>query len=101
MFLIFRGGKGVATALGAIAGLDLTLGFVLLSIWLLFVALFKYSSGGALAAFCILPIVTFALSYSTGFLIFSFFVSVLIILRHKENIIRLISGEEGKIATSL
>lgn len=100
VFLFFRGGKGVATALGAVAGLDGTLGLILLGIWVGFVAVFKYSSGGALAAFCFLPIIVFGFSYTGNFQIFSLLVSLLILLRHKENIARLMSGQEGKMRFS-
>ena len=100
VFLFFRGGKGVATALGAVAGLDITLGLILLGIWISFVAVFKYSSGGALAAFCLFPVITFVFSYTGNFFLFSFFVSILILLRHKENMSRLMAGQEGKIRFS-
>jgi glycerol-3-phosphate acyltransferase PlsY len=47
----FKGGKGVATALGAVLGLSPSIGTLLLLIWLGAVAIWRYSSGGALAAF--------------------------------------------------
>ena len=100
LFLGFQGGKGVATALGAVLGLDFMLGLLLVVIWFVAVAVFRYSSGGALAAFCLLPILVLSLSYSTGFIIFSFLVSFLIIIKHKDNILRLLSGEERKISLS-
>ncbi|HEY7533383.1 MAG TPA: glycerol-3-phosphate acyltransferase, partial [Nitrospiraceae bacterium] len=50
-FLNFKGGKGVATALGSVLGLSPSMGILLLLIWLGTVAIWRYSSGGALAAF--------------------------------------------------
>jgi glycerol-3-phosphate acyltransferase PlsY len=59
VFLAFKGGKGVATALGAVLGIEPFLGFCLLGIWIGTVIIFKYSSGGALAAFLGFPILAF------------------------------------------
>ena len=97
IFLGFKGGKGVATALGAILGLDVVLGSILILIWCVMVLLLKYSSGGALVTFGLFPILTFLLSYSQNFLIFSLLVSFFIILRHKKNIHQLLEGTESKI----
>ena len=97
IFLSFKGGKGVATALGAILGLEVVLGTVLISIWGLMVVLLKYSSGGALVTFGLFPILSYLLSYSQDFVIFSGLVSVIIIFRHKQNIQQLLRGTETKI----
>ena len=56
-FLAFKGGKGVATALGSVLGLSPSIGALLLLIWLGAVAIWRYSSGGALAAFGLFPVV--------------------------------------------
>ncbi len=54
-FLGFKGGKGVATAVGVVLGLSPSIGLLLLLIWLGAVAIWRYSSGGALAAFACFP----------------------------------------------
>ena len=97
IFLSFKGGKGVATALGAILGLEVGLGSILIIIWCAMVLLLKYSSGGALVTLGLFPILTFLLSYSQNFLIFSLLVSLIIIYRHKKNIQQLLQGTETKI----
>ncbi len=97
VFLGFRGGKGVATAMGAIGGLAPSLGLSLLLVWLLTAALWRYSSGAALAAFVALPIGSFLLDKSWPFQVFAWLVSALIIARHKDNIKRLWQGTEPKI----
>ncbi|MCA9481256.1 MAG: glycerol-3-phosphate acyltransferase, partial [Nitrospira sp.] len=56
LFLGLKGGKGVATALGAIVGLHGGIGLGLIGIWLLSVFTFRYSSGGALTAFTMFPL---------------------------------------------
>ena len=97
VFLGFKGGKGVATALGAILGLEVVLGTILIVIWSGMVLLLKYSSGGALVTFGLFPVLTFLLSYSQNFLFFSLLVSLCIIFRHKKNIQKLLQGTETKI----
>jgi len=96
-FLGFKGGKGVATALGAVLGLSPSIGLLLLLIWLAAVAIWRYSSGGALAAFACLPVVTIVNEQRQEFLVFSLIVSGLIWIKHKDNIVRLWKGTESKI----
>ena len=96
-FLNFKGGKGVATALGAVLGLSPSIGFLLLLIWLGAVAIWRYSSGGALAAFGCFPVVAIVNEQRQEFFVFSLIVSGLIWVKHKDNIARLWKGTESKI----
>jgi len=96
-FLGFKGGKGVATAVGAVLGLSPSIGLLLLLIWLGTVAIWRYSSAGALAAFSCLPVVAIVNEQRQEFFIFSLIVSGLIWFKHKENIVRLWKGMESKI----
>jgi acyl phosphate:glycerol-3-phosphate acyltransferase len=96
-FLGFKGGKGVATAMGAVLGLSPSIGLLLLLIWLGAVAIWRYSSGGALAAFACLPVVAIVNEQRQEFLVFSLLVSGLIWTKHKDNIVRLWKGTESKI----
>jgi glycerol-3-phosphate acyltransferase PlsY len=93
----FKGGKGVATALGTVLGLSPSIGTLLLLIWLGAVAIWRYSSGGALAAFGLFPVVAIVNEQRQEFLIFAIVVSALIWIKHKDNIVRLWKGTEGKI----
>ena len=97
LFLGFKGGKGVATAVGAVLGLSPSIGLLLLLIWLGTVAIWRYSSGGALAAFACLPVVAIVNEQRQEFLVFSLIVSTLIWVKHKDNIVRLWKGTESKI----
>ena len=97
LFLNFKGGKGVATALGAVLGLSPSIGLLLLLIWLGAVAIWHYSSGGALAAFGCFPVVAIVNEQRQEFFVFSLIVSTLIWVKHKDNIVRLWKGTEGKI----
>ena len=96
-FLNFKGGKGVATASGAVLGLSPSIGLLLLLIWLGAVAIWRYSSGGALAAFGCFPVVAIVNEQRQGFFVFSLVVSGLIWIKHKDNIVRLWKGTESKI----
>jgi len=97
MFLSFKGGKGVATALGSVLGLSPSMGVLLLLIWVGTVAIWRYSSGGALAAFGLLPVVAIVNEQRQEFLLFSVVVSAVIWYQHKDNIVRLWKGTESKI----
>jgi glycerol-3-phosphate acyltransferase PlsY len=96
-FLGFKGGKGVATALGSVLGLSPSMGLLLLLIWLGAVAIWRYSSGGALAAFGLFPVVAIVNEQRHEFLVFAIVVSALIWIKHKDNIVRLWQGTESKI----
>jgi glycerol-3-phosphate acyltransferase PlsY len=97
-FLGFNGGKGVATALGSVLGVAPLIGLLLLLAWLGAVALWRYSSGGALAAFGLFPLIAAFVRPTVEFVLFSVVVSGLIVLKHKGNIERLWNGTESKIA---
>ncbi len=97
VFLGFRGGKGVATAIGAVGGVAPLIGLELIAIWLLTAALWRYSSGAALAAFCSLPLLGLLAGTGERFLVFSLVVAGLIGVRHRGNIERLWLGTEPKI----
>jgi acyl phosphate:glycerol-3-phosphate acyltransferase len=92
-FLNFRGGKGV----GSVLGLSPSMGVLLLLIWVGTVAIWRYSSGGALAAFGLFPVVAIVNEQRQEFLVFSLIVSALIWFKHKDNIVRLWKGTESKI----
>ncbi|KXZ37271.1 glycerol-3-phosphate 1-O-acyltransferase PlsY [Vibrio alginolyticus] len=95
IFFHFKGGKGVATALGAIApiGLDLT-GLVMLT-WLSVAALFRYSSLAALVTVLVTPFYTWM--SKPQYTLPVAMLCCLIVFKHHQNIRRLLSGDEPKI----
>jgi glycerol-3-phosphate acyltransferase PlsY len=97
VFLGFRGGKGVATALGALIGVAPGMGLVTLLVWLVMAGVWRYSSGAAITAFAVLPILAVVSRADHRFLFFTVSVSVLILWRHKDNMVRLWNGTEPKI----
>lgn len=99
VFLRFQGGKGVATAVGVLAGWSGSLALVALVAWLATAALTRYSSLAALVAAMVAPI-------AAGFMIGSIDIvtgvavmSALLIWRHRANIQRLLSGTESRIGS--
>ncbi|MCS6303955.1 MAG: glycerol-3-phosphate 1-O-acyltransferase PlsY [Nitrospira sp.] len=96
-FLGFKGGKGVATALGSVLGVAPLIGLLLLLAWIGAVALWRYSSGGALTAFGLFPVVAALIHPTMSFILFSAVVSGLIVIKHKGNIERLWKGTESKM----
>ncbi len=97
VFLGFRGGKGVATAMGVVLGMVPFVGVVVILVWLVTVAVWRYSSGAALVAFGALPVVAVLLGRSWMFVLFSVVVTGLIVFRHRENVVRLWRGTEPRI----
>jgi len=97
VFLRFRGGKGVATALGALLATLPAVGLVAVLIWLLTALSFRYSSLAALLAAASVPVAAAAWDGRGPLLAFTLVLAGLIIVRHHENIRRLWRGEEQKI----
>ena len=97
VFFGFKGGKGVATALGSVLSVAPLIGLTLLLAWLGAVALWRYSSGGALTAFGLFPIIVALLHPSAAFISFAVVVTGLIVVKHKGNIERLWKGTESKV----
>lgn len=96
IWLKFKGGKGVSTAIGTLlAALPLT-GLAAFAIWLGMAFTFRISSLAALTATAATPIITLLLYGSFPALITTL-IAALIIWRHKDNIRRLLKGEEPKI----
>ena len=97
VFLGLRGGKGVATAMGAVTGIAPSVGVVIMLVWLITVAIWRYSSGAALAAFVALPVVALVFGRDWVFVLGSVVMSSMIVFRHWENVVRLWQGTEPKI----
>ncbi|MBY7844285.1 glycerol-3-phosphate 1-O-acyltransferase PlsY [Vibrio fluvialis] len=95
LFFHFKGGKGVATALGAIApiGLDLTL--MIMLTWLVVAVIFRYSSLAALVTVLLAPFYTWMIK--PQYTLPVAMLCCLIVLRHHQNIKRLFAGTEPKV----
>ncbi len=97
VFFGFRGGKGVATALGVILGLSWQVALAALLTWLIIAKVFKISSLSALIAAVLTPFYCWLLTPQLEYMAMLSVMSLLLIWRHRSNIRNLVSGEEGKI----
>ncbi|MEJ1295906.1 MAG: glycerol-3-phosphate 1-O-acyltransferase PlsY [Candidatus Sedimenticola sp. (ex Thyasira tokunagai)] len=98
LFFGFKGGKGVATALGTQFGLGWQIGGSIAIIWLLIAKGLNISSLAALVAMALAPLIVWHFTGSQELLVMQIAMSLLLIWRHRSNIRNLISGEEGKIS---
>lgn len=96
IFLNFKGGKGVATSLGVLSIYAPLAALVTVILWLMTVALTRYSSLGAVISFCSLPLSVFLFDTKEKLPI-AIIMSIILLVRHKENIRRLIAGTESKV----
>ncbi len=102
VFFAFKGGKGVATAAGILFGVEPLLGAAVMGTWLIVAFFFRYSSLAALAASLFAPAYylfghQIAWQTSDAELLAVTVMSALLLMRHKDNIARLVSGQETKI----
>ncbi|MFB9979432.1 glycerol-3-phosphate 1-O-acyltransferase PlsY [Mesorhizobium kowhaii] len=95
-WLGFKGGKGVATYLGVLIGLAWQVALIFAVVWLVMAFLFRYSSLAALTAAIVVPIALYFLSTPQIAALFVV-MSIIVFIKHRENISRLLAGTEGKI----
>ena len=96
LWLGFRGGKGVATYLGICTVLFWPVGVLAMITWLLVAAVWRYSSLSALVAIALSPISFFAWG-QRDYVSLSVILAALVIFMHRENIERLLRGQEPRI----
>jgi glycerol-3-phosphate acyltransferase PlsY len=103
IFLQFKGGKGIATTFGVliglsikIAGLKLILGLVILT-WLLVLLFFSTVSISSIIAAISLPVYLFVFQHSVALKLSGIILALFSILRHKQNIKRILQGKEPRL----
>lgn len=97
VFLGFKGGKGVATALGLLVFLMPKVALGSFLVWLVLVLLTRFVSLGSIVAAICTPVLAWYLAYPTAYVGFATIAAFFVVLRHKENIHRLLTGTESKI----
>jgi len=97
IYLKFKGGKGVSTAIGTLIALDFSVGVLAICFWILTFISFRISAVASLVAIFSTTIFSTAYDAPISQIIFCWAVFILIFIRHKENIIRILTGEEKKI----
>ena len=97
VFFGFRGGKGVATALGVQFGLWWPIGLTVAAVWLFVAKVLRISSLSALVSMALAPLIVWFFWPEPILLGMQVLISLLLFWRHRSNIANLISGQEGKI----
>jgi glycerol-3-phosphate acyltransferase PlsY len=91
----FKGGKGVATALGILLAINWVLALCVLFVWLLFFLIFRYSSLSAIISSLAAPFIAYFLNQGQTIVIIASLVALLIVYRHQSNINNLLHGKEA------
>jgi len=97
VFFGFRGGKGVATALGVLLGLHWPVGLLTIATWLVIAKVFRISSLAALLSLLVTPLYVWWLIPDRSLIIAVIFMVALLFWRHRSNIRNLMQGTEGRI----
>ena len=100
IFAGFRGGKGVATLVGAVTGIHPPIILLCFAVWLAVLMITHFVSLSSMIAGCCFPIFTLLapkVNTYTSFVVFSFLTALLLIWTHRKNIKRLMNGTESKI----
>ena len=100
VFFGFKGGKGVATAMGVWLGFSVWLGLAFITTWLIMAGLFRISSLAALIAAAAAPIYAGLIMGWNMFAGVTLVMSALLIYRHKNNIQKIMAGTETRIGHS-
>lgn len=97
VWLNFKGGKGIATYLGIIFAISLTLGFLFIIIWLITSIIFRTSSVSSLLTIFLIPFISIFLMENKLISVLFFALTVISFYRHSANIKRILNGNEPKI----
>jgi glycerol-3-phosphate acyltransferase PlsY len=99
VFAGFKGGKGVATSLGVLIGLQPFAALLCFSVFLIVFVSFKFVSFGAIMSAVTYPFIVYSVDPNVLFheMIFTVILSSAVVFTHRKNILRLIKGEESKM----
>lgn len=97
IFFKFKGGKGVATALGAILGLYWLLGAMVIATWLIIARLTRYSSLASILSVTAAPFYSLMILGNVNAFIPLMIITLFVLYKHHENILRLMDKTESKI----
>ncbi len=97
LFFKFKGGKGVATALGALLGFHWLVGLMAIATWLVVALISRYSSLASVIAIVFSPFYAIGISHNIDTVIPLGIIVMFVVYKHHANITRLIDGEETKI----
>ena len=96
VFLGFKGGKGVATSLGSMLGMNPLVALLCLGFFIIIVAITKYVSLGSILGIGLSPIIMM-INHNTKGVLVTLFLAISVAITHRENIKRLLNGTERKL----
>lgn len=96
-FLNFQGGKSVASGVGTILALNFTVGVIIAVIWAIITYFTKYVSVGSIIALLLSPVLMFLFKAPIAYVLYCALGAIYIVYLHRENIKRLIAGNENKV----
>jgi acyl phosphate:glycerol-3-phosphate acyltransferase len=96
-FFDFKGGKGVATSLGVLFGINLTLGLIACAIWVLVALISRMSSLASIITLLLAPLLSLTYSLSFSSFVPLMVMSACVLYKHQENFERIKEGKESKI----
>ena len=97
IFLQFKGGKSVASGVGTILALNPIVGALIAVVWAIITYVSKYVSLGSIIALILSPILMFVFKNPIGYVVYCLIAAIYIVYLHRENIKRLLKGEENKV----
>ena len=97
IFLGFKGGKSVASGVGTILALNIFAGLAIAVIWGIITYCTKYVSVGSIIALLVSPFIMYFLGAPVAYVLYCAVGAVYIVYLHRENIVRLINGNENKV----
>lgn len=97
LFLGFKGGRGVATGLGVLIALSPLVAVICLLVWAVIVYMTKLVSLGSIIAAVLVPFLMYFTGESYWFVGFGALAGLFVVIRHRDNIKRLLAGNELKV----
>lgn len=97
VWLRFKGGKGIATGLGVMLALSWPAGLIALAIWLVLAAVVRISSLASMISAVSAPIALWFITHDIQYVQTACLITLLVIIKHRSNILRLFNGEEPRI----
>ncbi len=97
VFLNFTGGKSVASGVGTLLALNWQAGLIIAVVWAVITWISRYVSLGSIIALALAPVVMWMLNSPPAYIVYSLLAALYVIYLHRENIKRLIAGNENKV----
>ena len=97
IFLKFTGGKSVASGVGTLLALDWQAGLIIVLTWAIITWISRYVSLGSIVAMALAPLIMWFLNAPAAYIVYALIAAIYVIYLHRENIKRLIEGNENKV----